>query len=306
MSFLQSAGCRAATFVSFPKPPDAPGAIVDQNQEEALSVVTIVRAATECAKTQFTGRRDLADEVREQNAPAATGESPQCYNPSDFWRATLRALATAALLACLCALNGWAQAGSGTSSPTGSDPKSDALPQVDGPEKGSNEWQVWVGGAYPINLSYAPQGPVGTAGATYGRVLTDPRGPGFLRSRFEWAFEVVPVVEVFLPKYPVYGVGITPVVWKWNFVTRRRLSPYWEFAGGALFSNHRFVPGGTTFNFTASTAAGVTFPWGESGKYSWTVDVRCFHVSNAGLGDRDPGLNSIELRLGFGLFSHRK
>jgi len=163
-----------------------------------------------------------------------------------------------ALLACLCATNGWAQAGSGTSLPssTGSDPKSDTLPQIDGPEKGSNEWQVWAGGAYP--------------------------------------------------KYPVYGVGITPVVWKWNFVTRRRLSPYWEFAGGALFSNHRLVPGGTTFNFTASTAAGVSFPWGKSNKYSWTVDVRCFHISNADLGDRDPSLNSIELRLGFGFFSHRK
>jgi hypothetical protein len=220
---------------------------------------------------------------------------------------TLRLLATVAMLACLCAPKGWAQAVGVTSSSTESTPKGATFPQVDGPEKGSNEWQVWAGGAYPINLSYAPLGQVWTAGATYGRVLTDPHGPGFLRSRFEWTFELVPVVEVLQPKYPVYSVGITPVGLKWNFVTHRRLSPYWEFAGGALFSDHRLIPaGGTTFNFTASTAAGVSFPWGKSGKYSWTVDVRCFHISNAGLGVRNPSLNSIELRVGLGFFSHRK
>jgi len=107
-----------------------------------------------------------------------------------------------------------------------------------------------------------------------------------------------------LPKRPVYGGGFTPLLWKWDFVTRRRLSPYWELYGGGLFSNHQVVAGTTTFNFTPGSAAGVNFPWGRSGKYSWTVDVRFFHISNAGLTEYNPGLNTIELRLGFGLFSH--
>src|SRR5579862_4230360 len=66
--------------------------------------------------------------------------------PTPSIRATLRLLATLVLLAFLCVPMGWAQAGNGTPSPSsaGSDPRSDALPHVDGPEKGSNEWQVWA------------------------------------------------------------------------------------------------------------------------------------------------------------------
>jgi hypothetical protein len=214
-----------------------------------------------------------------------------------------------ALLACLCAPNGWAQAGSGTSLPssTRSDAKSDKLPQVDGPQKGSNEWQVWVGGAYPVTpYDGAPAARIWTAGGTYGRVLTGVHGPRRLRGRFEWALEVVPIVEVLLPKYPVYGAGITPIALKWDFVTRRRLWPYLELSGGGLFSNRQVVPGTTTFNFMPSGAAGVSFPWGRSGKYFWTADVRYFHISNAGLTYYNPGLDTIELRVGFGLFSHKK
>lgn len=221
----------------------------------------------------------------------------------------LRVFATVALLVCLCVPNGRAQAENDTSSPSsaGSDPKSDALPQVDGPEKGSNEWQVWAGGAYPFKFfPDAPLPRIFTADAIYGHVLTDAHGPGPLRGRFEWAFEVVPVIEVLLPKYPVYGPGITPVIWKWDFVTRRRLSPYWELSGGAVFGKHQVVPGTTTFNFTPSSAVGVNCPWGRSGKYSWTADVRFFHISNAGLTEYNPGLNTIELRIGVGFFLHPK
>ncbi len=214
------------------------------------------------------------------------------------------------MLACLCAPKGWAQAASGTSSPScssESDVGSVGHPQIDGPKKGSNEWQAWVGGGYPIApYEGAPAAQIWTVGGTYGRVLTDVHGPRRLSGRFEWAFEVVPVVEILLPKYPVYGFGITPIVWKWDFVTRRRLSPYFELSGGAVFSNHQVIPGTTTFNFMPSAGVGVRFPWRKSSKYSWSVDVRYFHISNAGLTYYNPGLDSIQLRLGFGLFSRGK
>jgi hypothetical protein len=196
--------------------------------------------------------------------------------PTPSARATLRVLATLVLLAFLCVPRSRAQAGNGAPSPSsaGSDPKSDTIPHVDGPEKGSNEWQVSAGGAYPIKVfDTQPLARMWTAGVTYGRVLTEAHGPGPLRGRFEWAFEFDPVVEVLLPKRAVYGVGLTPVVWKWDFVTRRRVSPYWELTGGVLFSNHQVIPGTTPFNFTANTAAGVSFPCGGSGKYSLSADV---------------------------------
>jgi hypothetical protein len=52
-------------------------------------------------------------------------------------------------------------------------------------------------------------------------------------------------------------------------------------------------------NFSPSAALG-THILGE--KYNWSVDVRYLHISNAGLGDFNPGLNTVQVRLGVGRF----
>jgi len=182
-----------------------------------------------------------------------------------------------------------------------------ALSPEDGPAKGSHEWQVWAGGGEPVQIfNGAPDARVWTAGVSYGWVLTGAHGPGLLRGRFEWAGDLVPVLEVLEPRRPVYGGGFDPIVWRWNFVTRRRVSPYWEFAGGGLFSNHELEPGGSTFNFTPSMAAGVRLPWGKSAKYGWTAEVRFLHISDGGLTNANLGVNDVEVRIGLSSISHRK
>jgi len=184
------------------------------------------------------------------------------------------------------------------------DPASDRR-IVDGPEKRSNEWQVWFAGSDPFAaFRDDPTAKTWMAGATYGRVLTEAHGRGILRGRLEGGFEIDPLMSIDLPHRLVYAVGITPFLWKWDFVTRRRLSPYFEIAGGGLWGNHQVVPGTTTFNFMPSVAVGVNFPASRSGKYSWTADVRFFHISNGGITDDNPGLNTIQFRLGFGVFTH--
>jgi len=37
-------------------------------------------------------------------------------------------------------------------------------------------------------------------------------------------------------------------------------------------------------------------------KYAWAVEARYLHISNAGLGDLNPGINTVEVRLGIGKF----
>jgi len=54
-----------------------------------------------------------------------------------------------------------------------------------------------------------------------------------------------------------------------------------------------------TVNFTPSAALG-THILGE--KYNWSVEVRYLHISNAGLGMYNPGLNTVQVRLGVGRF----
>lgn len=227
-----------------------------------------------------------------------------------------RVVAALALLVFLFTPRVWAQStgqAQTTSAPTSvtaetttSGPQtSEAEP--DGPVQGSNEWAAWTQGGYPIKFfRHDPLAHIWVSGVSYGRVITDEHGPGLLRGRLEWGIDFVPVIEVLLPHYDVYGAGFTPFKWKWDFITRKRISPYFEVSAGADFSDREIVPGSTNFNFTPSGALGATFPWGHSHNYFLSADVRWYHISNAGITIVNPGLNTMELRLGFGYFSHPK
>jgi hypothetical protein len=37
-------------------------------------------------------------------------------------------------------------------------------------------------------------------------------------------------------------------------------------------------------------------------RFNWSVEVRYMHISNAGLSAPNPGINTIQLRLGIGRF----
>jgi hypothetical protein len=94
-----------------------------------------------------------------------------------------------------------------------------AWPQS-GPERGGNEVQVWTGGGHGLSGSTSDTG-VWNVGVRYGWVLTNPHGPGFLRGRFEYAVDVVPVFLVFQPAGTAYGFGLNPLGLKWNMEAHR-------------------------------------------------------------------------------------
>jgi lipid A 3-O-deacylase len=169
-----------------------------------------------------------------------------------------------------------------------------------GPEAGSHELQLWTGGGHGLNGGTSDTG-VWNLGVRYGWVLTDPVGPGFLRGRFEYAVDVVPVFLVFQRTGTAYGFGLNPFALKWNFATQRNVAPYVDLGGGTLFTNNQTPPGTSRVNFTTSGALGVHF---LQRKYNWSAEVRYMHISNAGLATPNPGINTIQVRLGFGRFTH--
>jgi lipid A 3-O-deacylase len=169
-----------------------------------------------------------------------------------------------------------------------------------GPEAGGHELQLWTGGGHGLNGGTTDTG-VWTLGVRYGWVLTDPVGPGFLRGRFEYAVDVVPVFLVFQRTGTAYGFGLNPFALKWNFATHRKVAPYVDIGGGTLFTNNQTPPGTSRVNFTTSGALGVHF---LQRKYNWSAEVRYMHISNAGLATPNPGINTIQVRLGFGRFTH--
>jgi lipid A 3-O-deacylase len=169
-----------------------------------------------------------------------------------------------------------------------------------GPEAGGHELQVWTGGGHGLNGSTSDIG-VWNLGGRYGWILTDPVGPGPLRGRFEYAVDVVPAFLVVQNTGTAYGFGLNPFALKWNFMPHHNVVPYVDLGGGTLFTNDKAPPGTSRVNFTTSGALGAHF---LSSKYNWSVELRFMHISNAGLASPNPGINTLQLRIGFGRFTH--
>jgi hypothetical protein len=180
------------------------------------------------------------------------------------------------------------------------------------PEQGATEIQIWSAGG-PSIAGGRGDTAVWSAGLRYGWVLTDSHGPGFLKGRFQYSIDAVPVYLIFQPVNTAYGAGLNPLNLKWNLTTHSSVVPYIELSGGTLFTTHD-VPSGTlvlphhassgtsTINFTPSAALGFHV----LRKCTWTVEARYMHISNAGLSRLNPGVNTFEMRLGVGKFRASK
>lgn len=166
------------------------------------------------------------------------------------------------------------------------------------PEQGGHEIQLWTGGGHSVA---GGRGNIGAfnVGLRYGWILTDDHLPGFLRGKFEFAVDAVPVFLMFQPANTAYGVGFDPLGLKWNFRRRGRISPYLELTGGVVFTNHDVPAGTNTVNFMDQAALGMHL---LGARHNVSLELRYMHVSNAGLATPNPGVNTVQVRLGLGRF----
>jgi len=171
-----------------------------------------------------------------------------------------------------------------------------------GPVEGEHEIQVWTGGGHGTNGSQSSDG-VWNLGFRYGLILTSPHGPGFLRGRLEYAFDVVPAFVVVQKQNTAYGAGVNPFAFKWLLATHGSVVPYFELGGGTLFTNKQVPFGTSRVNFTTSGALGLHF---LRSKHNVSAELRFMHISNAGLATPNPGINTVQLRLGFGWFTQKE
>lgn len=167
-----------------------------------------------------------------------------------------------------------------------------------GPEAGGHEVQIWAGGGHSVAGGRGNTGAF-NAGLRYGWVLTGLHLPSFLRGRFEYAVDAVPVFLVFQPANTAYGLGFDPLGLKWNFQRHGRISPYLELTGGTLFTNHSVPTGTNTVNFTDQAALGMHILGAHK---NVSIELRYMHISNAGLATPNPGINTVQVRLGIGKF----
>ena len=115
--------------------------------------------------------------------------------------------------------------------------------------------------------------------------------------------EAVPLFVVFQKTNTAYGAGVNPFAFKWALDTHGSVVPYLELGGGTLFTNTKVPEGTSRVNFTTTGALGLHF---LRSKYNISTELRFMHISNAGLATPNPGINTVQLRIGFGRFSQKE
>jgi lipid A 3-O-deacylase len=169
-------------------------------------------------------------------------------------------------------------------------------------------------------------------GARMGKVMSDPGGPGFLRGQFEYSAEVTPWWQGRTATFERYnltatnnpdiaaaagpyktggaynGFSLTPIVLRWDMTGTRRILPFVQGAGGLIWTNHKYPPvgplplpghqGTSVWNFTPQF--GVGFQYFLKPRRSITFNANAVHISNASLGDANPGVNAtVQFQIGY-------
>ena len=152
---------------------------------------------------------------------------------------------------------------------------------------------------------------------------------GFLSGQFEGGANIMPLWQAYTPPphyqtfnppgggsyvAPVgggtfYGVSVTPVIFRWDFLTSsKRWQPWIQASGGVIYTTHKFppdqlvpkgTPGGTSvWNFSPQGGGGVRYFIRP--RRSIDIGVNGVHISSASLGDRNPGVNgSVQIQVGY-------
>ena len=122
-----------------------------------------------------------------------------------------------------------------------------------------------------------------------------------------WVFDAVPMAMVGDPhpsnghRAYAYGVGASPIGAQVNFVHYHHVEPFLTSGGGFLYFNHRMFGTTQQFNFTAQLGGGVQL-FTSSRRTAIDLGYKYHHISNANLGNQNPGLDSHMLFVGLSLF----
>jgi len=180
-----------------------------------------------------------------------------------------------------------------TATPATAQPAAEPAPVV----RGATEWSASASLARGINFLQSRGGERYVMGQVgWGRVLTDVRGPSWLRGRFEWTVEVQPLF-VEWSAGDARGLGVSPLGWRWNLAPRGRLAPFVEVGGGALWTTAPIPATTTGSNFTAYAGVGVRV-FGR-GRHAVLAGYRLHHISNGNRIRRNPGVNSHVITVGW-------
>ncbi len=160
--------------------------------------------------------------------------------------------------------------------------------------RGATEWSIFSGGGPAIGGGVGDRAFWFVAGR-WGRQITAEGGDSWARGHLQYAIEAMPLYLHFQSK-TVYGAGITPLLLRYHFTRRQRLVPFLEAGAGILATTEQVPEATSRFNFTPQAGVGLQFVT-ASGP-AWTLGIRYHHTSNAGIAQRNPGVNAIVFHAG--------
>ena len=133
-----------------------------------------------------------------------------------------------------------------------------------------------------------------------GQVITDDLASGVMAGNVEIFFE--PMAAHYYEPFSASAFGGSLML-KYNFLSFGRWMPFWDGGAGMLWSDlaPRIPEQSKKFNFVLQTGPGVSYFVSE--RWAITTGLRFHHISNAGLGERNVGLNAWLFTLGVSFFS---
>jgi hypothetical protein len=179
-----------------------------------------------------------------------------------------------------------------------------------------HEFGVWGGGSF---LSSMVEGTVedvklGIFGLRYARVLTAGENIAF-----KYTVDAIPAAVLAFPDFElfrtgpgpfdfgvgkvrrtVYGAGLTPIGFEFDFRRRYRVQPFANLGGGFIYFTDP-IPGsfGARFNFTLELGGGVQL---VSPRRALRFGYKFHHISSAGRALNNPGFDSNVIYVGFSIF----
>lgn len=157
-------------------------------------------------------------------------------------------------------------------------------------------WMIGGGYAWSIDIFESAGGrryiPITVS---WTRAVTREGGPGWLRGRLLWGVEAMPLYAQHAP-FRTVGAGVSPLLWRWEFVPHRRAAPFAEMAFGGLFTRDPVPEGTTRTNFVAHGTFGIR--WRPGARVSPVTAYRFQHVSNGNAQRQNPGVNAHVLWVG--------
>jgi len=168
--------------------------------------------------------------------------------------------------------------------------------------KGTNEFGFWVGGS-PDSTGNVEDRQLLLVALRYGRVLA-----AWEPVTLEYTLDIFPAAVVFEPgnvrsgSSTIYGFGLSPLGFKLNFLPQSWIQPFIAASVGVIYSQHDIpVPDSSRFNFTPEAGLGVQFFLAP--QRALTFGYKFHHISNSGISDNNPGLNSHVIYAGFSFFT---